>query len=226
MASNRIEELVVTLRQSENDHATATAGYALLNEVLAGYPVSDLLQLLHDGSARVVETVAWILSELGGDAAPYLGEIELLLSSSNQRVRFWALDAILAAASTKHPGTVANAIALVSDEDQAVRWQVAQLLAKMRVQDLGAAGPELGDPRLRSLLEWLVSGGGRRGDEVVARLGDVDPVARTFAVAAAVRIAEEDRAPLLRATKSSHEIVASTAQLAEKVLSLRKPTEA
>lgn len=76
----------------------------LLLEVLRGYPVQNLSRLIHSDSDTAVANGAFVVSELGAQAAQIIDEVDFLLGHPLRDARFDALDAALTAASAEHGG--------------------------------------------------------------------------------------------------------------------------
>jgi len=120
--------LIDRLRAGGND----SAANDLLTEVFRGHPVESLRRLLHSDEETAVKAGAWILSELGVRAAPMMADIVALLGHPLRYVRFFALDAVLASATSEDGVAVATAIGLINDPDDAVRWKALTFLAWAR----------------------------------------------------------------------------------------------
>ncbi|MFC7102844.1 hypothetical protein ACFQQB_21780 [Nonomuraea rubra] len=57
------------LTHAADDAVVGPASNDLLDEFWAGYPVTNLVRLLHSGDDKLIRTGAWLLSELGSSAA-------------------------------------------------------------------------------------------------------------------------------------------------------------
>jgi hypothetical protein len=214
------DELIDRLCAGEND----SSANDLLTELFRGYPVESLRRLLRSDEEPAVKAGAWILSELGVRAAPMMTDIVALLGHPLRYVRFFAVDAVLAAATAEDGAAVAAAIELTDDPDDAVRWKVLTFLAWASAEQL-AAGVEHLRPPLRDRTEWLARAGSGAvaGSDVLAALDGPDRLARLFAAAATVRLAGRDRDLLRHAAASSDAEVSSFAQ--EQLESGRLPSE-
>jgi hypothetical protein len=205
VVARRGDELIELLRAGPVDAVEADrAANELLNQIFDGYPVQNLRRLIRSDEDQAVKAGAWVVSELGAGAAEVLDEVDYLLRHPVRDARFFALDAVLAAASSDHGAMIATAIMLITDQDQAVRRKALRLLARASTGQLAAAVRYKPDSRAASLAAWLVSYAGDQTHrpEVLVRLGDSDRETRLFAAAAAVRLADRDRAPLERAAES------------------------
>jgi hypothetical protein len=170
----------------------------LLREVLRGYPAQNLGRLIHSGSNKAVANGAFVVSELGAQAAQIIDEVDFLLGHPLRDARFDALDAALTAASTEHGAILAKAVMLVDDADQAVRWKALRFLTNSTRDQLTAAAPYLEDGHVASLVTWLASPGSDPANlpEIRSRLPDPDKATRMFAAAAAARVAGTSRQAL------------------------------
>jgi hypothetical protein len=203
--ARRGDELIELLRASSVDAVEADrAANELLKQIFDGYPVQNLRRLIHTDEGQAVRAGAWVVSELGAGAAEVLDEVDYLLGHSVRDARFFAIDAVLVAASSDHGAMIAKAMMLITDQDQAVRWKALRLLAKATTGQLAAAVGYMPDSHAASLAAWLISHGGDQTHrpEVLVRLGDSDRETRLFAAAAAARLADRDRALLERAAES------------------------
>jgi hypothetical protein len=186
-----------------------TAANDLLHAFFAGYPRDRLRLLLHNGSDEAVRGGAWILSELGSDAASLADELPALLRHRLKYARFFAVDATLSIASANDGAVVAIAIALIDDPEDAVRWKVLGLLSRGSHEQLQAAVPFLTESRdLGTRLSWLLDE--PRVEDVLAHLAS-DRLDRMFAAAAATRLNRGRRQVLERAAASDDRDVSSFA---------------
>lgn len=223
MSTLRADLVIADLRRAHDREKSDMAANALLNEVFAGYPAERLLPLLGDQNPHVVVSTAWILSELGDRAAPYIGAIDQLLVHPQREVRYWAIQAVLAAASQTDGSTIAKAISLIMDPERAVRIQAVQLLAHASDEQLSGAVPYLDSRHLHALLKWLLDDDNDQeySNQILARLDAGDEVTRRFAAAAAVRVGRVNPLPLEKAAASADDIVSFIAQLTQKIGAIR-----
>jgi hypothetical protein len=186
------------LRAGDDPQADGETAYALLQELFAGYPADRLAPLARSDRPAAAEAAAWLLSELGPRAKPELPVVADLLHHPSRKARYYAIDAVHAAADGADGDVVAAAIGLVIDADKAVRYRVLYLLTWATQEQLEAAASALDDADPAAAgTRWLA----RRPDSpaVLDRLSDVAPLWRRFAVAAAARLAAADPGPLERA---------------------------
>src|SRR5438132_8851986 len=124
--------LIERIRQGGNGEAARE----LIRELAAGYPVANLRRLFQSELDEAVKTGAWIASELGERVVPLLGDLSGLLRHRLPYVRAFALDAILMAASANNGDVIAEAVRLIDDQDEGVRWKAMHFLARASVQQL------------------------------------------------------------------------------------------
>ena len=218
MTSKHGDELMERLLLGADDGSANQ----LLGEIGRGYPVNRILRLTHSDVPLVVGKGAWIISELGPRAAEMMDEVDRLLDYPVREVRFFAVDAALRGGTIDHAPTIAKAIMLIGDPDDAVRWKVLQLLARAPQGNLKASVPYLADAGIGLLVRWLAGVGGDwlagvGGDsdsaqDVVDRLTSDDRLTRLFAAAAAARLAPTTLTPLELATASADDEVSSYAK--------------
>lgn len=189
------------------------AANELLSVLFAGLPVSTLVTLLRSTETEAVKAGAWLVSELGENARPIIGEVAALLSSPEAYVRHFALDAVITATTQADGELIGQAIGLVGDPNPGVRDKAVRLLAVTPPDRLTAALPHVPGDDLRALTEWLVRTAVPFGEstEVTARLGATDPAERLFALALAIRIADRDSEPLEHAAEAADPDVSSLA---------------
>lgn len=191
-------------------HGDDEAANDLLGAIRAGYSLDRLRLLLRSEKDDAVRAGAWIVSELGADAAPLREELPALLRHGMKYVRFFGVDAVLSIASAEDGALLAAAVALIDDSEEAVRWKVLGLLSRATRGQLEAAVPWLTERDLSTHLVWLLDE--HRGvEDVMVRLGG-SRLDRMFAVAAAVRLSGGRREALQRAATSDDREVASFAR--------------
>lgn len=187
-AHTRGDELLA--RVLSGDERGSGVANDLLNEFFRGYPIGKLTTLLRSDNEQVLQSGAWIASELAREARPILGDLVTLFDSSDVRVKYYAIETVLTAA-TKHDGeVVARAVSLIGDPELPVRRMSFQLLTRADAAVLTASLPYLVDRQIAALLEWAleVESESRDSDEIASRLRESDTIGQLFAVIAAVRI--------------------------------------
>jgi hypothetical protein len=169
--------------------------------------------LVHSDREQAVRAAAWIISELGEAARSLRAEIAFLIRHPLRYARFFALDAVLMIASSADGLLIAEAIRLMTHQDKAIRWKAMSFLSRATPQQLKAGLRSESDFRIARLVRWLldVSSPDRAAD-IIAALGDPDPLVRRFAAAAAARMVTVTRMPLTEAVASADSEVASFAQ--------------
>lgn len=206
----RGDDLIERLRSGVRDDSANE----LLKLIFAGYPIDNLLRLTQSDEPVAVRSGAWIISELGPESGALMEEVARLLGHPVREGRFWAVDAVIAGTTTADGHVIAKAVALLLDPDEAVRWKVLQLLARIPPDHLAASLPYLRDPRLVQLVTWLTAIGADpiSLQDVASRLASADRLTRLVAAAAAVRLAPRSADPLERAAAAEDQEVRSFAQ--------------
>ncbi len=218
-AFDLIERLLADSHGSEG-----AIGFDLLTAFETGHPLDDLRPLLHHPDREVVGTGAFILSELGITGRPLRDELPRLLAHPSSYVRIEAVEsAMCAAVGSPDDGPIlAATYALATDPHRIVRNVTQHALTRGSDEQFRAALAHLGradpaDPRAAAqaaALRWLLGPQSRDAARVIAWLGDGDPLHRQYALAAASRLAAEDRSPLDAALASPDPAVRSGAKVA------------
>lgn len=209
MIKPRGEVLIEHIRQGGNGEAARE----LIFELAAGYPVVNLRRLFQSELDDVVKTGAWIASELGERVVPLLRDLSDLLRHQLPYVRAFALDAILMAASPQNGDVIAEAVYLVDDPDEGVRWKAMHFLSRASVQQLRASVRNLTDIKHASLVRWLldVTSSVRIAD-IMGRADDSAASTRLFAAAAAARVEHTTLVPLRHVAESKDAEISSFAR--------------
>jgi hypothetical protein len=192
----------------------------LLQEFGDGYPLDRLHLLLESESEEAVAAGAFIAAELGVGGAPLLTEAARLLERTFATVsrRRWVqsdvVDVIVVNATPEHGALIARAVRLIEDVDEAARWTALNFLVNASKDQLGAALPYLANTSIARYLAWLLDSEDTPGrdQDILAKLGDADPLTRRFAAAAAARLSQHDVVLLQRAADSSDVDVRSFAE--------------
>lgn len=222
MNSRRGDELIEQIRAGED--SSGKAANELLNKFNQGYPVQNIKRLTRSSDDDVVKRAAWLVSELGARAVPILDEVDYLLSHPVRNARYYAVDAVLSAASPTHGALIAKAVLLIEDPDPAVRRLAMRLLARASTQQLAAAIPHITDRHVAGLVSWLLNEDGNPATEldIISMLGDPDKVTRIFAAAHAARIAMTNESILDSASESEDEDVRIFAERERDLLKWRR----
>jgi hypothetical protein len=216
------DEIVEVLCSGElhgNKHGDAAI--ELLSRLNHGYPASNLSRLIRSDNEQAVKTGAWLVSELGVRASQIIDEVAFLLEHPVRNARYYAIEAVLVAATGENGDLLAKAVMLIADPDDAVRRMAMRLLARATPEQLAAAVPHLRDNKVADLTRWLLSGGSdpARVPEAIDKLGDPDRRVRMFAAAAAARVARRESHALEFAAQSSDKDIRT---FAERELALPK----
>jgi hypothetical protein len=162
----------------------------LLNEFFRGYPIEKLTTLLRSDDEQVVQSGAWIASELAREARPILGELVTLLDFPNVRVKYYAIETALTAATEHDEEVTARAVSLIGSSEPPIRRASFELSARADPAVLAASLPYIVDRHVAALLEWAlqVESESRDDDEITSRLREPDGLGRLFAVVSAARV--------------------------------------
>ena len=203
------DQLIERIRHGGNGEAAQE----LIHELATGYPVVNLRRLLESELDHAVKTGVWIASELGERVVPLVGDLAGLLHHRLAYVRAFALDAILMAASPNNGDVVAEAVRLIDDPDEGVRWKTVQFLSRASVAQLRASVKHLTDIRHATLTRWLLEVTSNvRVADIIQRIDDVMASQRLFAAAAAARVERTTLVPLRHAAESRDAEISSFAR--------------
>ncbi|MBO2447354.1 hypothetical protein J4573_09680 [Actinomadura barringtoniae] len=193
----------------EDGEEAGRLSYALLREIFGGYSPESLQSLMDSDKDFLVDSASWIFSELGSKSSPYLQSIAFLLSHRSHRARFWAIEAVHAAAGPGDGRIIAQAFSLIADPTPQVRWEVMNFLSGATTAQLESSLPYLRDGSLSSPVSWLasISDNHEADKEIKNKLSSSSSIDRRIAVAAAAR-SPSGRRPLLEyaATLSDPEV--------------------
>jgi hypothetical protein len=218
--------LIDRLLEHPKDASVGRVANDLLGEFWKGYPLSALRELLHNPNEDVLAHAMFILSELGHKGRPLLDELPRLLSHPIARVRFEAVESAMTAteATDADAPVIAQVISLLDDPHRGVRSVTRHFLIVASDEKLQIALNHLAknDPCTTHTLglQWLLSPGARNAKEVIALVADQTRTNRYYAIAAATRMAEEDRMPLEAAHASDDVEVREAADQAERLIKL------
>jgi hypothetical protein len=172
------------------DERESTVANELLKEIGRGYPVGRLSTLLHSNSEKAIEDGVWIASELGAGARPILGDLLPLYDYPNKRIKYYAVELALTAATDEDGEVVGNAISRITDDEPPVRKMAFRFMARADRSVLVAGVLFVKGAEIAGLLEWAleVEGESRDDDEIALRLRESDGLAQVFAAIAAARV--------------------------------------
>ena len=201
--------LIDRIRQGGNGEAA----HELIDEFVAGYPIANLRRLFESDVEGAVKTGAWIASELGERVVPLLGDLSGLLRHQLFYVRAFALDAILLAASPSNGDIIAEAVRLIDDEVEGVRWKAMHFLSRASDQQLRASVRHLTDIRHAALVRWLLEVSSNvRVPDIADGAEDAAASKRRFAAAAAARVEQTTLDPLRHVAESKDAEISSFAR--------------
>jgi hypothetical protein len=172
------------------DERESTVANELLKEIGRGYPVRRLSTLLQSDNEQAIEDGVWIASELGAGAGPILSDLLPLYEYPNKRIKYYAVELALTAATDQDGEVVGSAISRIADNEPPVRKMAFRLMARANRSVLVAGALFVKDAELADLLDWAleVEGESRDDVEIASRLRESGELRRLFAVIAAARI--------------------------------------
>lgn len=211
-----IEKLIEQVSAHPENADDELLAHNLLKQFHRGAPLEYLRAMLLSPDERLASLGAWIASELGEQGRPLLGIVGGLLSHASKKVRFWVFDCVLLWAGSSEPSEIAQAIRLIDDPEESVRWKAMDFLSRASRDQLQAAlafldTEEIVCPQAFGL-RWLLSAGGRSAEIILRELKSPDPRIRKYAAVAAARISTENRNPLSIAALSEDIEVAEFAR--------------
>lgn len=220
---DRAEQLTARILANPSAAEVGVLANDLLDEYHRGYPLENLRPLLAHSDQNVVETGAWIASELGSRGSSLLGDVAHLLSHVRRNVKFDVIDCVLLWADSYHGDLLASAVKLLNDPDSPVRWKAMDFLSSASRSQLEAALARLEatEPNSSSVapgVRWLLAREAEDPTKVKAALQSGDATLRMFAVVAARRIASFDVQPLRYAASLDDQDVKRFAESSIKLL--------
>lgn len=177
----------------------------LLREYQRGYPLENLLPLLHSNDERSVYTGMFVASELGMKGKPLLNDVFPHLKDPDKWIKGMTLDCILMWAEPSNRVELGSGVGVLEDAEPANRWSAMNYLALLPREKLQGALSywEATNPASAHShgLRWLLSGDATSPERVIAALQDKDRVMRMYGVVAAARMSTHNKEPLLCASR-------------------------
>jgi hypothetical protein len=177
----------------------------LLREYQRGYPLENLLPLLHSNDERSVYTGMFVASELGMKGKPLLNDVFPHLKDPDKWVKGMTLDCILMWAEPSNRVELGSGVAVLDDAEPANRWSAMNYLARLPREKLQVALSywEATDPKSAHAggLRWLLGSDASSPERVIAALQDKDRLRRMYGVVAAARVSKLNKEPLLYASR-------------------------
>lgn len=182
--------------------ASSSDQYELLQLVFDGFPIEELRTLFESHDNDSVFVGVSILAEVAATIGKLPDSIDRLLIHEDERVRYYAIQAVLATGSASHGRASALSARMLDDDSAAVRRSSIRFLARAPEIQLQSAAEDLG-PEWDRRIDLLVSS----GSEAAAKRSIIDALAadtldRRVALAAAVRHQSFDLEPLEVAARS------------------------
>jgi hypothetical protein len=177
----------------------------LLTEYHRGYPLENLLPLLHTDDERLVHIGVFIASELGLKGKPLLNDVFPHLKDADKWVKHETLDCILMWAEPSNKFELGSGVNVLDDTDPANRWSAMNFLARLSREQLQGALSywEVTEPKSphANALRWLLGSDATSPERVIATLQDEDRLRRMYGMVAAARMSKGHKEPLLYAAK-------------------------
>jgi len=177
----------------------------LLREYQRGYPLENLLPLLHSNDERSVYTGMFVASELGMKGKPLLNDVFPHLKDPDKWIKGMTLDCILTWAEPSNKVELGSGVGVLDDAEPTNRWSAMNYLALLPREKLEGALSywEATNPASAHShgLRWLLSSDSSNPERVMAALQEEDRVMRMYGVVAAARMSKHNRDPLLYASK-------------------------
>jgi hypothetical protein len=171
-----------------------TTANILLSEFFRGRPLGELREALRHENPRVVQHAMWITAELGVRGAELLTSVTPLLEYPVPKVRFFALESVLVCATEAHGDVLAQALSLVDDESETVRYMAFDLWARATIQQLAAglnyihSRPESVPTAVATSLSWMLSPGASEVSLLDALVRGEDALSQRLGAIASARL--------------------------------------
>jgi len=179
----------------------------LLAELHAGYPATKLRLLLRADHEQIIASGVWLAAELGVGARPLLDDVVGLIHHPFLKVRFFALDYLVACTGPADGRAIGLGLDLIEDPEPSVRWCALVFLAtlsdaQLRAGLLATAGDERAMAHKQGLQLLLGAAASPDTAAITSHLASTDSMLHKYAAAAAARIVRRDPRPLMQAIDS------------------------
>ena len=170
----------------------------LLQAFYGDLSLNHLRDLLRSANPKVVDSGAWILSELGRRGRPLIGECAHLLNHREKAVRFYAMDTVIVNATTDDGAIVSQCVEHLLDCESAVQWKCLNLLRRIDAICLSSAAQVSHHRWISENLGWVVRQLKRPDDADIGKRADsTEFMDRAFAAVVGARLGLPF-APILR----------------------------
>ena len=187
--------------------------YNLLQAYFAGFPKETLRPLLKSDDSSVQRSAAFIVSELGIAASSLVSEFPRLLSSQDQHVVWYAVEALAVCAKGESVSHFAHVVLMLESGLDPIRRLAMRLMARVDHSQLVGAREYFDDQdgRFEPYVRGLSALTNGRLDElgIRAMLEHIDPLVRRFGAIAASRFRSQFPASWLLVKESQDEDVRS-----------------
>jgi hypothetical protein len=222
MPPSSVSNIVARLVSHPRRKSAGRAANDLLEHFRSGYPLNDLQLLLRSDDPDVLEIAVWIASELGEMFRPLISLVSPLLHHQEPKIRYFALECVLAADSDQSC-IFAQSFQLLSDPDDRIRekaMRVLSLLSREQILSSLRCGHHRALASSYSSQVMTLSDSEKiPPGEISALLSDSDRFVRRIGAAAAVRVRKRDDGPFKIALESSDSEISRFARaVAEELL--------
>jgi hypothetical protein len=100
----------------------------LLSECHKGFPKENVRRLIASPNPATQATAAFLMTFWGFELHPFVSEIASLLDSKHWRTRFDTVEVLRSCTTPEDGEILGRVLLLLDDEDQGVRWGVAQFI--------------------------------------------------------------------------------------------------
>ena len=189
--SSRYSKAADLLRRVEREPRNGPLVTELLDEFFLGYPVENLVKLIHSDDEGIVRVGVWLASELGAKCHPILREVSALFDHPSEYVRFFAIDCVLSASNTSDGDLVAAVTRFLRDPSPAVRSKAIDFFARIRIEKLSVVLDASESSKLcTDDVEGiqLILSSKTSVEKIRQFIESDDPIQRKYGVAAAARV--------------------------------------
>lgn len=167
--------------------------YVLLQAYFAHFPKETLRPLLRSNDVIVQRSAAFVISELGRDAASLVEDLPPLLRSSDPHVQWYAMEGLAVCSTGEHARLFAHVVLMLESANDPIRRLAMRLMTRVDVSQLAAVAGHFGrlqDERYRThVLGLNVLAEVEPAESVIASMvGHVEPLTRRYGAIAVKRL--------------------------------------
>lgn len=201
MSSDKGSELIDELLGDPAKFCDNGRAYGLLQAYFAGFPKETLRPLLRHNDVWVQRSAAFVVSELGSAAASLVDEFPSLLSSPDEHVVWYGMEALAVCAKGTSAPLFGHVASMLESKSEPIRHLAMRLMTRVDASQLEAAREYFDDRgqqaqvHSRELRALTVEHPEERA--IAAMVEDSDPLNRRYGAIAAIRFRR--RFPALQA---------------------------